>query len=154
MTPQLRQILDRPERNAVRTVAVCSMLWLPRFSDERGHLSVVECGKDISFEVKRAYYLYGVPAGAVRGAHAHRTLQQLIVATSGSVEVTVDDGQHSDRYRLSRPDHGLHVGPGVWRSLENFSPDAVCLVLASQPYDESDYYWDYEDFRRDLPEPS
>lgn len=151
MTPRLRQILDRPEENDLRTVAVCSLVRLPRFSDERGHLSVIECGKEIPFEVKRVYYLYGVPAHAVRGAHAHRTLQQLIVATSGSVEVTVDDGDHHDRYRLCRPDHGLYVGPGVWRSLENFSPDAVCLVLASQPYDESDYYWDYEAFRRDLP---
>lgn len=154
MTPQLKQIIHQPEENSLRTVRVCSLVRLPRFSDERGHLSVVECGKEINFEVKRAYYLYGVPTGAVRGAHAHRTLQQLIVAASGSVEVIVDDGYHSDRYRLSRPDHGLYVGPGVWRSLENFSPDAVCLVLASQPYDESDYYWDYEAFRRDLPDPS
>lgn len=151
MPPQLRQILDRPEENVLRTVEVCSLIRLPTFSDDRGHLSVVECGREIDFEVKRAYYLYGVPPDAVRGAHAHRTLRQLIVATSGSVEVTVDDGYHSDRYRLTRPDHGLYVGPGVWRSLDNFSADAVCLVLASQPYDESDYYWDYDSFRRSLP---
>jgi dTDP-4-dehydrorhamnose 3,5-epimerase-like enzyme len=107
---------------------------------------VVENLKTVPFEIRRAYYLYDVPGGESRGGHAHRELQQLIMAVSGSFDVVVSDGNIKRTILLNRPYHGLYIVPGIWRELNNFSSGAVCLVLASHPYDETDYIRDYNEF--------
>lgn len=123
----------------------CKIVDIRKFSDSRGYLSVIEGGLDIPFEIKRIYYLYLVPEAA-RGAHAHKQLQQLMVATSGSVHVTLDDGQNKKTFVLDKPWKGLLVVPGLWRTLEHFSGGAVCMVLASEKYDADDYIRDYKTF--------
>lgn len=131
------------------TVYDCSVIELSRHhSDRKGDLTVVENGVTVPFDVKRVYYLYDVPGGASRGAHAHRELRQLIVAASGSFSVTLDDGNVKRTYMLNRPYKGLLVTPGIWRELDDFSSGAICMVLASAPYDEDDYIRDYEEFLR------
>ena len=124
-------------------VARCRLVQLPKVTDPRGSLSFVESGNHIPFEIKRIYYLYDIAAGATRGEHGHRKLEQLFVAMCGSFDVTLDDGHITKRFHLSHPWEGLYVSPMMWRSIHNFSPGATCLVLASAPYDESDYYRDY-----------
>ena len=125
----------------------CSMVELDKHhSDRKGNLSVVENGATLPFDVKRVYYLYDVPGGESRGAHAHRNLEQLIVAASGSFTVTLDDGKSKRSFFLNRPYQGLYVKPGLWRDLEDFSSGAVCMVLASEVYDASDYIRDYQEF--------
>lgn len=125
----------------------CSMVELDRHhSDRRGNLTVVENGKTLPFDVKRVYYLYDVPGGESRGAHAHKELSQLIIAASGSFTVTLDDGKCKRSFFLNRPYQGLYVKPGMWRTLEDFSSGAVCMVLASDVYKASDYIRTYEDF--------
>ena len=115
-------------------------------SDQKGNLTVVENGTTIPFPVKRVYYLYDVPGGEARGAHAHKELKQLIVAVSGSFSVTLDDGKVKRTFILNRPYQGLLVTPGIWRDLYDFSSGAICLVLASDTYDAEDYIRDYETF--------
>lgn len=115
-------------------------------SDRKGNLSVVENGKTLPFDVKRVYYLYDVPGGENRGSHAHRELEQMIVAASGSFRVTLDDGNVKRSFVLNRPYQGLYVKPGMWRDLEDFSSGAVCLVLASEIYNPEDYIRDYDEF--------
>lgn len=127
------------------TVNDCKMIDIRRYSDTRGYLSVVENGLDIPFDIKRIYYLYMVPEVA-RGAHAHKALQQLLIATSGSVEVIMDDGKEKKSFMLDRPWKGLLIPSGLWRDLENFSGGAVLLCLASEKYDPSDYIRDYNEF--------
>lgn len=129
----------------VTTVEDCRMIDIRRFSDNRGYLSVVEGGIDIPFEIKRVYYLYMVPEAA-RGAHAHKQLQQLMVATSGSVHITMDDGTNKKTFVLDEPWKGLLVAPGLWRTLDVFSSGAVCMVLASEVYQVEDYIRDYNEF--------
>lgn len=125
----------------------CSMIELDRHhSDRRGNLTVVENGKTLPFDVKRVYYLYDVPGGESRGAHAHKELSQLIIAASGSFTVTLDDGKCKRSFFLNRPYQGLYVKSGMWRTLEDFSSGAVCMVLASDVYKVSDYIRTYEDF--------
>lgn len=125
----------------------CSMVELDKHhSDRKGNLSVVENGITLPFDVKRVYYLYDVPGGESRGAHAHRELEQLIVAASGSFKVTLDDGKSKRSFFLNRPYQGLYVKPGLWRDLEDFSSGAVCMVLASEVYDAADYIRDYQEF--------
>ena len=125
----------------------CTMVELDQHhSDRKGNLSVVENGKTLPFDVRRVYYLYDVPGGAARGGHAHRALSQLIVAASGSFSVSLDDGARKRTFFLNRPYQGLYVGPGVWRTLHDFSSGAVCMVLASEPYDEADYLRHYDAF--------
>ena len=128
------------------TVNDCRIIDIRRYSDTRGYLSVVENGLDIPFDIKRIYYLYMVPEVA-RGAHAHKELQQLLIATSGSVEVIMDDGANKKSFMLDRPWKGLLIPPGLWRDLENFSGGAVLLCLASEKYDPSDYIRDYSEFK-------
>ena len=128
------------------SIADCRLLELPRFSDERGSLSVVESNGLIPFEIRRVYYLYDIPAGQVRAAHGHRTLQQLIVALSGSFDLKLDDGFGTRTFRMDRPDRGVYVPPGIWRELSEFSGGSVCMVLASELFDEADYLRKYEDF--------
>lgn len=125
----------------------CSIVELDKHhSDRKGNLSVVENGVTLPFDVKRVYYLYDVPGGESRGAHAHKELSQLIVAVSGSFNVVLDDGKCKRTFFLNRPNMGLYVKPGMWRDLCDFSSGAVCMVLASHPYDENDYIRDYNDF--------
>ena len=125
----------------------CSIVELDKHhSDRKGNLSVVENGVTLPFDVRRVYYLYDVPGGESRGAHAHKELSQLIVAASGSFNVVLDDGKCKRTFFLNRPNQGLYVKPGMWRDLCDFSSGAVCMVLASHPYDESDYIRDYNDF--------
>ena len=126
-------------------VTDCQIIDIRRYSDTRGYLSVVENGIDIPFEIKRIYYLYMVPEVA-RGAHAHKQLQQLLIATSGSVDVIMDDGQEKKTFHLDRPWKGLLIPSGLWRDLENFSGGAVLMCLASEGYDEKDYIRDYDEF--------
>lgn len=125
----------------------CTILELDRHHSERkGNISVVENNQDIPFEVRRAYYLYDVPGGESRGGHAHKELSQLIIAASWSFTVTLDDGRVKRTFTLNRPYQGLYVVPGIWRTLDDFSSGAVCLVLASHEYDEGDYIRDYNEF--------
>ena len=125
----------------------CSIMELDKHhSDRKGNLTVVENGTMFPFSTKRVYYLYDVPGGASRGAHAHKTLEQLIVAVSGSFRVSLDDGTNKKTFFLNRPYQGLYVRPGLWRDLEDFSSGAVCMVLASEVYQAEDYIRDYDAF--------
>ena len=125
----------------------CSIIELDKHHSERkGNLSVVENGITLPFDVKRVYYVYDVPGGESRGSHAHKPLSQLIVAASGSFSVTLDDGKVRRTFFLNRPYQGLLVHPGLWRDLEDFSSGAVCMVLASEVYQEEDYIREYDDF--------
>lgn len=128
------------------TVYDCSIIEMPKHHHEKGNLTVVENGQTIPFDIKRAYYLYDIPGGESRGGHGHKALWQLIVAAGGSFTVTVDDGKIKRTFLLNRPYHGLLVKPGIWRTLDDFSSGAVCLVLASETYDPDDYIRDYNDF--------
>jgi len=123
---------------------------LRRIANPKGNLTPIETGVDVPFEIRRVYYLYDVPGGESRGGHAHRELEQFIVAASGSFDVVLDDGVKRERFFLNRSYYGLYVPRLLWRELENFSSGSVCLVLASQLYDESDYFRDYEGFRAAL----
>jgi hypothetical protein len=124
------------------------MIDLPKITDQRGNLTFIEGGHQVPFTIQRVYYLYDVPGGSERGGHAHKDLHQLIVAMSGSFDVVLNDGQNMRRVHLNRSYNGLYVCPMIWRELDNFSSGAVCMVLASNYYDEADYYRDYEDFLR------
>lgn len=127
----------------------CSIIEIDKHhSDRKGNLSVVENGDAIPFDVKRVYYLYDVPGGESRGAHAHKKLKQLIIAVSGSFTVTLDDGKVRRSFTLNRPYQGLLVTPGIWRELDDFSSGSICLVLASEKYDENDYIRDYNEFEK------
>lgn len=129
-----------------QTVYNCSILEMDKHRNAKGNITVVENNKTIPFEIQRIYYLYDVPGGESRGGHAHKALSQFIVAASGSFDVVLDDGRVKRIVSLDRPYYGLIVYPGIWRALINFSSGAVCLVLASLPYDEQDYIRDYNDF--------
>jgi len=122
---------------------------LPKIADARGNLTFVEAERHVPFAVKRVYYLYDVPGGESRGGHAHRKLQQFIIAASGSFDVILDDGRQRRSFFLNRSYFGLYVPRMVWRELVNFSSGSVCLVLASEYFDESDYYRDYGEFQAD-----
>lgn len=125
----------------------CSIIELDKHhSNRKGNLTVVENGVTLPFDVKRVYYLYDVPGGESRGSHAHKELEQLIVAASGSFTVTLDDGKNKRSFFLNRPYQGLYVKPGLWRDLEDFSSGAVCMVLASELYIPEDYIRDYQSF--------
>lgn len=119
---------------------------LPRIPDPRGNLTFVEGLRHVPFDIKRVYYLYDVPGGASRGGHGHRALHQLIIAMAGSFDIILDNGTDAERFSLNRSYYGLHIPPMTWRELENFSSGAVCLVLASEVYDEADYFRDYGAF--------
>ncbi|MPQ98614.1 WxcM-like domain-containing protein [Modestobacter sp. I12A-02628] len=124
----------------------CRIVELPRVHDTRGNLTFIEGGSHVPFDIGRVYYLYDVPGGEHRGGHAHRQLEQLIIAANGSFDVVVDDGQTTERFFLNRSYYGLYMPRMTWRELDNFSSGSVCLVLASNRYDESDYYRDYDEF--------
>lgn len=135
------------EKARISRVYDCSIIELDRHhSDRKGNITVVENNKTVPFDVKRTYYLYDVPGGESRGGHAHKALYQLIVAASGSFTVTLDDGNVKRTFMLNRPYTGLMVVPGIWRTLDDFSSGAVCMVLASESYSEEDYIRDYGEF--------
>lgn len=124
----------------------CHLVSLPKISDPRGNLTFIEGQRHVPFDIERVYYLYDVPGGAERGGHAHVALSQLIIAISGSFDVKLDDGTEKKTFHLNRSYNGLYVCPMIWRELDNFSSGAVCMVLASNVYDEADYYRKYDEF--------
>ena len=128
------------------TIDDCKIIDLRKISDPRGNLTPIEGGADIPFDIKRVYYLYDVPGGESRGAHAHRELQQLIIAANGSFSITLDDGKNKKTFTLNRPYQGLIIVPRIWRDLGDFSSGAVLVCLASEHYDEYDYIRDYDEF--------
>ncbi|GAA6241619.1 FdtA/QdtA family cupin domain-containing protein [Bacteroides fragilis] len=128
------------------TVYNCTIVELDKHHHDKGNITVVENHLTIPFDVQRTYYLYDIPGGESRGGHAHRELRQLIIAASGSFTVTLDDGKIKRTFVLNRPYQGLLVVPGIWRTLDDFSSGAVCLVLASHVYDESDYLRSYDKY--------
>nr|WP_315463831.1 FdtA/QdtA family cupin domain-containing protein [uncultured Rhodoferax sp.] len=130
------------------SVDQCRVVELPKIEDPRGNLTFVEGMRHVPFDFQRIYYLYDVPGGAERGGHAHKDLHQLIISISGSFDVLLDDGRNKNRFQLNRPFYGLYVCPLIWRELINFSSGSVCMVLASNIYDEADYYRDYSEFLR------
>lgn len=119
---------------------------LPQYTDERGRLTYVEENEHIPIDVPRVYYLYDVPTDRTRGGHAHIDLEQVVVAVHGSFELVLDDGVDTERYQLDDPSEGLYVPAGLWRDLEEFASETVCLVFASEPYDEDDYIREYEEY--------
>jgi dTDP-4-dehydrorhamnose 3,5-epimerase-like enzyme len=119
---------------------------LPKITDQRGNLTFIEGLNHIPFQIKRVYYLYDVPAEAERGAHGHKKLEQFVVPLAGSFEFVLDDGFERKSYYLKKPWQGLYIPPMMWRELKDFSSGAVCLVLASELYDEADYFRDYNEF--------
>jgi oxalate decarboxylase/phosphoglucose isomerase-like protein (cupin superfamily) len=130
----------------MNTVYDCGTIRLPKVLNPAGNLTALENSISLPFDIRRVYFIYDVASGCDRGAHAHKELEQCIVAASGSFEVLLDDGSRTKVFRLDRPDIGLHVPPPMWRRLFNFSGGSVCLVLASRPYEEDDYIHDYETF--------
>lgn len=125
----------------------CRLIPLPRIGDARGNLTFVEGEHHVPFPIRRVYYLYDVPGGESRGGHAHRQLEQLVIAIHGSFEVLLDDGLTRRMEVLGRGDEGLYLCRGIWREIHAFTSGAVCLVLASRPYEEADYLRDYDEFR-------
>jgi len=125
---------------------------LPKITDPRGNLTFLESNRHVPFEIKRVFYLYDVPTGNNRGAHAHKKLHQFLICLSGSFDVTVDDGLNQDTIHLNRPWKGLHIPPMVWAAEVNFDPGSVCLVMASDYFDESDYYRNYDQYLKALTE--
>lgn len=126
----------------------CELIELGKNHHANGNLTVVENGMQVPFDIKRVYYLYDVPGGEERGGHSHKALKQFIVAISGAFDVVIDDGINQRTITLNRPYQGLLIVPGIWRVINNFSSGAVCLVLASEHYDEADYVRDYQEFKQ------
>ena len=124
----------------------CSIIELPRLKNRAGNITVVNNNDNIPFEVKRIFYIYDIPGGEDRGAHAHKDCHQFLIAVSGSFEVEMDDGTKKRTVTLNRPYYGLHIPPGIWAAEKGFSSGAVCLVLTSHKYDEKDYIRDYSNF--------
>ncbi len=128
------------------TIQDCVIIKVPKVSFRAGSISIIEGLKNLPFKPKRIFYIYDIPAGESRGAHAHRTCQQFIIAAAGSFEVIMDDGMKKKTVSLNRPFYGLYIPPGIWANELNFSSGAVCLVLASQKYNEEDYIRDYNNY--------
>ena len=128
------------------TVFDCAVIDVSKIHNNAGNITVVENGSNIPFDVKRIYYLYDIPGGEVRGGHAHYNLEQYVIAASGSFDVVLDDGIHKKTISLNRPNIALHIVPGLWRALNNFSSGSICMVLASEVYSENDYIRSYEKY--------
>lgn len=134
------------KQSKIATIADCRIIDLRKMQDPRGNLTPIESNKDVPFEIKRIFYLYDVPGGESRGAHAHKQDNQFLIAASGAFEVFVDDGQDSKVFTLNRPYYGLLVPPGIWAAEQEFSSGSVCLVLTDAAYDAADYIRDYDEF--------
>lgn len=134
------------------TIEQCKILKLTKVHEVRGSLTFIEGSNHIPFDIKRVYYLYDVPDETKRGKHGHEKLQQFIIAMSGSFDVVLDDGQNKKTFTMNRPSYGLYVAPMMWREVINFSHGAVCLVLASENYDENDYFRNYDEFMKKVKE--
>jgi hypothetical protein len=130
------------------TVFDCTLLYLPKIGNRIGHITPVNNNHEIPFDVRRVFYLYDIPGGESRGAHAHKKCHQFLVAASGSFEVLLNDGRTQRQILLNRPDVGIHILPGIWASEINFSSGSICLVLASQEYNEEDYIREYRDYKK------
>ena len=130
------------------TVFDCKLIELPKNYRDKGNITAVNSLIEIPFNVNRIYYLYDVPGGESRGGHAHKELQQVIIAASGSFDLIIDDGKNKKKFSLNRPNIGVLMPKGLWRELDNFSSGSICLVLASDIYDENDYIRNYEDFKK------
>ena len=128
----------------------CSVIELPKYKNRAGNISIAENLENLPFEIKRVFYIYDIPGGEDRGAHAHKECHQFLVAASGSFEIEMDDGINKRTITLNRPYNGLHIPPGIWAAEKGFSSGSVCLVLASHKYDESDYLRTYFDFKEFL----
>jgi len=128
-------------------IADIQLLDFPKVLDERGNLSFVQNSDQIPFDIERVYLIYDVPGGAIRGGHAYRQNQEVIIAISGSFDIVVNDGQSEVKYSLNRSYYGLYVPNGLWRQLENFSTNSLCLIIASHPYEENDYVRDFNEFK-------
>jgi dTDP-4-dehydrorhamnose 3,5-epimerase-like enzyme len=135
------------EQEKCRLIDQCKIINFPKITDVRGNLSFIEENRQIPFQIKRVYYLYDVPSGATRGGHAHKELEQVVIALSGSFDVILDDGKKKRSFFLNRPHYGLYIPPKIWREIDNFSSNSVALSLVSQVYDESDYIRDYKTFK-------
>ena len=131
-------------------IDLCKIIDLPTIKNPKGNLTFIEAGRHVPFDVRRVYYLYDIPGGEDRGGHAHRALHQLIIAMSGSFDIHLDDGRAKKIVHMNRSYYGLYVCPMIWREIDNFSSGAVCMALASELYDEADYYRDYDLFIRDV----
>ncbi|MDR0866430.1 MAG: FdtA/QdtA family cupin domain-containing protein [Candidatus Symbiothrix sp.] len=129
-----------------KTVYDCSIIEMPRIENEAGNITPVQGKDNLPFEVKRVFYLYDIPGGEARGAHAHSECHQFLIAAGGSFEVVLDDGKNKRTVTLNRPYYGLHIPPGIWAAEQGFSSGSICLVLASHKYDEADYIRSYEEF--------
>ncbi|MEP0711339.1 MAG: FdtA/QdtA family cupin domain-containing protein [Algoriphagus sp.] len=129
-----------------KSVLDCYLIYLSKLGDRDGHITPVTNSEEVPFDIKRVFYLYDIPGGESRGAHAHYECHQFLVAVSGAFEVLVDDGKSKRQILLNRPDCGLYIPPGIWASEVNFSSGSVCLVLASHAYNEKDYIRDYNEF--------
>jgi hypothetical protein len=125
----------------------CQIIDLPKIGDPRGNLTFIEMNRHIPFVIKRIFYLYDVPGGAIRAGHALKSCHQFLIAVSGSFDVTLDDGTQQKRHHLNRSYYGLYIPPLIWREIDNFSSGSVCLVLASEFYDEDDYHRDYNQYQ-------
>ena len=134
------------KRNSLYTVFDCSIIYLPRIQNRSGNITPIHNKKEVPFDIKRIFYLFDIPGGESRGAHAHKECHQFLVAASGCFEVLLDDGKVKRQIMLNRPYLGLHIPPGIWASEINFSSGVVCLVLASELYDEKDYIRQYDEF--------
>jgi hypothetical protein len=146
---QQQDSLVQDSNNGYKTpLSNCRIMYFPKIHDPAGNLTFIEGGNHIPFDIARIYYLYDVPGGSSRGSHAHKDLNQVLVAMSGSFDVVLDDGTHQMRYHLNRSYSGLYICPMIWRRLENFSSGSVCLVMASKTYDEADYIRDYAEFKQ------
>ena len=132
----------------IQTIANCKILELPKIQDKRGTLTYLEALRHVPFEIRRAYWIYDVPGGEVRGGHAYKTLEEVIIAVSGSFDVAVNDGEDRRIFTMNRAYFGLYTPGMIWRDLENFSTNAVCLALASNPYDAGDYVRDHKLYRQ------
>ncbi len=130
------------------SIKKCKLVTLPKIADERGLLSFVEGKQHIPFEIKRIFYLYNVPKMKTRGAHAHKTLHQFIISFGDGLDIKMDDGHEKQSLQLNKPWQGLYIPPMIWTSVENFCDNSICMVLASDSYDEADYYRNYDAFLR------
>ena len=130
------------------TLEDCRLITIPKIEDKRGKLYFIENSRNIPFDIKRVFYIFDVPESESRADHSNMNVEEVVVALTGSFDVTIDDGKEQNKFTLNRPDLGLYLAKMIWRRLDNFSEGAICLVLASSLYDANDYLFDYNEFQR------